>query len=260
MRRVLGAAALTIGLLLASAVPAFAHAELDHNTAEAGKEIDLVLTVPSEVDGAANSKIVLELPAGFGFRNCIATGNWACSLSSEGTPARDVITWAPVPGNTQGIETFQFRVEAPPANGTSKFEVNQFYSNGDVVNWDGAPDSDNPAPTITATGGTGIKVDPPAAQDDAEEGDGGEVAQGADAEERSDNTAKGDDSDHAEEPSLGSGAEASGDPAAAADSEKKDTNYMGLYIIIAFWLIVAIPVLVAGTKGGKVDGHGHAEH
>lgn len=153
MKRFLVAAGLAAGLIAATAVPAFAHAELDKERVKAGEEIDLVLSVPSEEEGDRNAKVVVELPAGFAFRNCIATGNWACALTVEPNPTRDVITWTPVPGNDQGIETFQFRVEARTANGNVPVEVNQFYASGKVVNWDGAADSDNPAPILTVFGG-----------------------------------------------------------------------------------------------------------
>lgn len=153
MKRLLVAAGLVAGLIAATALPAFAHAELDKKRVKAGEEIDLVLTVPSEIEGDHNAKVVLELPAGFAFRNCIATGNWACSLSVEPNPTRDVVTWAPVPGNDQGIETFQFRVEARVANGDVPFEVNQFYAGGKAVSWDGDADSENPAPVLTVFDG-----------------------------------------------------------------------------------------------------------
>ena len=150
MKRLLAAVGLTAGLLIAGAVPASAHAELDQERVEANKEIDLVLKVPVEIEGQQNAKVIVELPTGFSFRNCLATGNWACSVAFEGS--QPIITWAPTPGNTVGIDTFQMRVQASGVNGLARFEVNQFYSNGEVVHWDSPdPDADNPAPTITVT-------------------------------------------------------------------------------------------------------------
>lgn len=244
MKKLLAAFGLSALVLGLTAAPAFAHAELDKKTIAAGTEADLVLTVPSEVDGVANSKVVVELPEGFKFRNCIASGNWACSFSQATDPSRDVITWAPVPGNTQGIETFQLRVEAPAKNGDAKFEVNQFYANGDVVNWDGDEDSEHPGPVIEVVEGSEASAEENAPKSEtATEGTPDEMLQSG-----------------ASEAPTATGEEATGEDA-AADGETKDkkgTNWPIVGLIAGLMVLsAAVPVIDSARAPSKDDGGHH---
>jgi hypothetical protein len=47
---------------------------------------------------------------------------------------------------------------------------------------------------------------------------------------------------------------------AAPVPKKKDSNLMALYVVIALWLAVVIPVLIAGMKGAPDESHSHDHH
>lgn len=237
MKKLLAAFGLSALVLGLTAAPAFAHAEFDKKKINAGQEADLVLTVPSEVEGVANAKVVVELPEGFKFRNCIASGNWACSYSQATEPTRDVITWAPVPGNEQGIETFQLRVEAQETNGDAKFEVNQFYANGDVVNWDGDEDSEHPGPVIEVVEGSD--------EAPAEETPKAETSTEGDPDEMLQSSA-------GEAPEV-----VADDMDEATEKDKKDTNWPVVGLIAGLMILSAAVPVVDSARAPSDDHGGH---
>jgi len=157
--------AFLVTALAALVVPtvAFAHARVSPPVSLA-KQLQLYsLAVPTEKDNATTAKIVLTVPAGFSIDSFVPSPGWHRVLQQTGSGESAVIqkvTWSGGAVPTEEDSLFQFLAE-PSASGTYTFEVQQTYSDGSIVNWDGSEASDAPAPTIEAKsslGGGGTPV------------------------------------------------------------------------------------------------------
>lgn len=169
-RSILGAAA-TLAALIAPAA-AQAHVTVQPNTAPAGAFTVLSVRVPNEQDKAATTKVDVKLPDGFVFASYQAAPGWKVKVTKtklaqpvktddgEVTEQISQITWA-ADSDADGIQPGQFRdfplsVQIPGKPGqTLTFKAVQTYSNGDVVRWIGAPNSEEPAPQVKVTAATG---------------------------------------------------------------------------------------------------------
>lgn len=152
-------------VLAALVVPtvAFAHARVSPPVSLA-KQLQLYsLAVPTEKENATTTKIVLTVPAGFSIDSFAPSPGWHRVLQQTGSGDSAVIqkvTWTGGAVPTEEDSLFQFLAE-PSSSGTYAFQVQQTYSDGSIVNWDGSESSDAPAPTIEAKsslGGGGTPV------------------------------------------------------------------------------------------------------
>ena len=151
MRRALAVAG---ALVLALAGVAEAHVSLDKTSVPANSDQSLRAQVPGEDPPAYNVKLILEIPAGFTAKSCSDKTGWTCAIKQDTTNGRSaIITWTRQSG-IDAIDFFDFVVRTPNKNGDYPFEANQFYSNGEVVHWDGPADGDRPAPRLKVTGAT----------------------------------------------------------------------------------------------------------
>lgn len=161
---------LVLAGLLALAVPAAAgaHVTLQPSTVAAGDETVLNVRVPNEEDSAATTKVQLQLPSGFtsalnqpvpGWSVKVKTQKLAKPVQTDDGPISEEvrqITWT-ADGAQSGIGPGQFQdfplaVQIPDKAGvTLTFKALQSYSDGSVVRWIGAPDSEEPAPQVTVT-------------------------------------------------------------------------------------------------------------
>jgi uncharacterized protein YcnI len=157
MRTILLAAA---ALLLAPAA-AQAHVLVVPDTAPQGAEMRLDVRVPNERDDA-------QLPPGFAEAAVQPVAGWNVKIthvkldppvqSDDGPITEGVgrIIWTAksaadgIP--VGGFQDFGLEVLIPgKAGSTLTFKALQTYSNGTLVRWIGAPDSDTPAPTVKVT-------------------------------------------------------------------------------------------------------------
>jgi periplasmic copper chaperone A len=164
--RLLAAAIATAAL----AVPATAeaHVTLQPNTAVAGGFTRLNVRVPTERDDASTVKVDLQVPPGFASASYEPVPGWTVKVTKsklakpimtddgEITEGVSRITWTG-DGKEGSIPPGAFRdfglsVQVPgKAGDTLTFKALQTYSDGEVVRWIGAKDSDNPAPTVAVT-------------------------------------------------------------------------------------------------------------
>jgi uncharacterized protein YcnI len=157
------AAAVALGALVFAA-SASAHARVSPAVSLSGKLQLYSLAVPTEKEGAATTKIVLTVPSGFGIDSFVPPpGGWHQSVQSTGSGDSAVVqkvTWTG--GRTPTGEDSLFQFLAQPASAkTYTFQVQQTYSDGSIVNWNGSESSESPAPTIEAKsslGGGGVSV------------------------------------------------------------------------------------------------------
>ena len=155
-----------LGAVVALIVPAVASAHVTRATdvAPAGAEfMRLDVRVPNERDNAGTVKVALQLPSGFlqaspepvpGWRVNMTKEKLATPIQTDDGPVTEEvrrITWT---GNgATGIirpgefQDFGLAVSIPgKAGDTLTFKALQTYSNGEVVRWIGAPDSDGAGP------------------------------------------------------------------------------------------------------------------
>jgi uncharacterized protein YcnI len=155
-RRVV-APALVVLAALGLASSASAHARVSPAVSLA-KTLQLYsLAVPTEKENLTTTKIVLSVPKGFGIDSFVPSPGWQRLQRQTGKGEDAVITqvtWAG--GNTPTGEDSLFQFLAQPASsGKYTFQVKQTYSDGSIVNWDGAESSEAPAPTIQAKSSLG---------------------------------------------------------------------------------------------------------
>ena len=142
----LAAAALTA---LASASAAFAHAHVSPPVSVEGTQL-YSLAVPTEKEGVTTTKIVLTVPSGFSIDSFVPAAGWQRDVQSTGSGEDTVIqkvTWSGGHTPTDEASLFQFLGGGSSAK-TYTFQVQQTYSDGSIVDWNGPESSDTPAPTI----------------------------------------------------------------------------------------------------------------
>jgi uncharacterized protein YcnI len=144
--------AVTALLGLATAAPAFAHAEVSPPVAVA-KQLQLfTLAVPTEKENATTTTIELTVPSGFGIDSFVPSPGWKREVQQTGSGESAVIqkvTWTGGRVPTEEDSVFQF-LASPSSAKTYTFAVRQTYSDGSIVDWSGPESSDTPAPTIEA--------------------------------------------------------------------------------------------------------------
>jgi uncharacterized protein YcnI len=154
--------AVTGGALVLSA-SASAHAELSPAVALVKAGQLFTLAVPTEMEGAATTKVELTPPSGFAIDSFVPSPGWTRQVKSSGSGEETEIhevSWSGgnVPSEEDAI--FQFLASADSSK-TYTFKVRQTYSDGTVVDWTGPESSDTPAPTIqvkSSLGGGGSKT------------------------------------------------------------------------------------------------------
>jgi periplasmic copper chaperone A len=142
---------------------ASAHVTVNPNEVPADSFSRFAIRVPTERDNADTIKITVQVPAGAEFVGFQPKPGWTRSVTmvkldkpvtdDDGNTVTErigTVTWE---GGKIGPGEFdEFGMSAKvPAKGELVFPATQTYSNGEVVHWIGAPDSDTPAPRVTLT-------------------------------------------------------------------------------------------------------------
>lgn len=154
-----------IALLVAAgalvfATSASAHARVSPAVSVSGQLQLYSLAVPTEKAGATTTKIVLDVPQGFGIDSFVASPGWKRTVEQSGSGDNAVVqkvTWTGGATPTGEDSLFQFLAQ-PAHNGTYTFQVQQTYSDGTIVNWADAESGADPAPAIdvkSSLGGSG---------------------------------------------------------------------------------------------------------
>lgn len=150
-------AALTItGLALLPAL-ASAHARVSPAVSLSGQMQLYTLAVPTEKSGAATTAVALSVPAGFWIDSFAPSPGWQRTLAQSGSGANAVgqrVTWSGGRVPTGEDSVFSFLAQ-PARPGAIRFTVQQTYSDGSIVQWNGPESSDAPAPTIQAVSSLG---------------------------------------------------------------------------------------------------------
>jgi uncharacterized protein YcnI len=150
-------AAATAAAALVLAGTASAHAIMSPPVAKSKALQQFTLSVPTEEEGATTTEIELTVPDGFAIDSFEPAPGWKRSESATGSGEERVIqkvTWSGGRVPTDEDAVFRFNASLD-SNKTYTFDVRQSYSNGKVVDWTGAEDSDTPAPRIEAVSDLG---------------------------------------------------------------------------------------------------------
>ena len=141
-----GAAALLVPAI------ASAHARVSPAVSLKGQLQLYSLAVPTEKENAFTTKIVMTVPNGFSIDSFAPSPGWQRRLQQTGSGDGAVIqqvTWTGGHVPTGEDSVFEFLAQ-PASSQTYKFTVQQTYSDGSIVNWNGSESSESPAPTIEA--------------------------------------------------------------------------------------------------------------
>jgi periplasmic copper chaperone A len=170
---------IAIGLVAVAALiapaAAGAHVSVHPNAVPAGANATLNIRVPNELDNAKTTKVQVKFPPDFigvstepppGWTSKVRTSKLAKPVQTDDGPIDTQVSevqWTA--GSGTGIPPGQFAnfpisVALPGRSGqVLTFKTLQTYSNGQVARWIGAPDSDQPAPTIDVTAKGGVLQD-----------------------------------------------------------------------------------------------------
>jgi uncharacterized protein YcnI len=155
---------LALAITALTSAGASAHARISPPVSLKGQLQLYSLAVPTEKSGVTTSKIVLTVPPGFGIDSFAPPpAGWHMTVKQTGSGDSAVITQVTWTGGhvpTGEDSVFDFLAQ-PSASQTYKFQVQQTYSDGSIVNWAGSESSDSPAPSIEAKdafGGAGTSV------------------------------------------------------------------------------------------------------
>jgi uncharacterized protein YcnI len=115
------------------------------------------LAIPTEKEGLTTTRIVLTVPSGFSIDSFVPAPGWKRSVQSTGSGDSAVVqtvTWTGGATPTEEDSLFQFLAQ-PAHTGTYTFQVEQTYSDGSIVEWNGSESAQDPAPTIQAVSSIG---------------------------------------------------------------------------------------------------------
>jgi uncharacterized protein YcnI len=143
---------------LATAAAASAHAIMSPAVALDKKLQQFTLSVPTEKANLTTTEIELTVPAGFSIDSFEPppTG-WKMNVQATGSGDSAVVqkvTWTGGHVPTDEDAVFRFNASTSGAK-TYTFDVQQTYSDGSVVDWNGPETADTPAPTIESLSSIG---------------------------------------------------------------------------------------------------------
>lgn len=160
---ILAAAAL---LALSAPLSASAHVSLETNTATPGSYDTITFRVPNESATATTDAVTINLPSDAGLLASVRylpVAGWTAELvttklakpivngDDTTTEAVTQVVFTAAAGSELGegsLGVFKLFVGPIPKVGKLSLPVDQGYSDGSVVSWNGAADSENPAPVL----------------------------------------------------------------------------------------------------------------
>ena len=137
---------------------AFAHAALSPPVAETGVLQQFTLAVPTEKEGATTTEIQLTVPDGVAIDSFEPEPGWKRTVSSTGSGESAIVntvTWSGGAVPTDDDSVFRFQATLTGGSKTYTFGVRQTYSDGSVVEWTGAENSDTPSPVVKGVSSIG---------------------------------------------------------------------------------------------------------
>ncbi|MFC4304963.1 YcnI family protein [Cohnella boryungensis] len=135
---------------------ASAHVTVQPKEAPAGSYQVFTVRVPSEKD-AATTQVKVAIPDNVNISRFEPKSDWTYEIEKGAEDKIVNVTWKAT-GNGLGATEFgEFRMQGKVADDAKElvWKAYQTYSDGEVVEWTGAPDADKPASVTTVTAATG---------------------------------------------------------------------------------------------------------
>ena len=153
MKRSLSAvgAVVGVGAMLALAAPAGAHVVVSPEEVTAGDYETLTVSVPTEKE-IPTTEIRVEVPEGFLLSGVQPVPGWEHAFEED----RGVVTAVTFSGGEirpREFQQFLVQAQAPEEPGGYPWKATQTYEDGSVVEWTGAPDSEEPASVVEVVSG-----------------------------------------------------------------------------------------------------------
>src|SRR3712207_6639758 len=166
---------LGVGAMLAVSAPAWAHVVVSPEQVTAGDYETLTVSVPTEKE-IPTTKIRVKVPEGFLLSGVQPVPGWEHTFEEDGGVVTAVIFSG---GEIRPREFQQFLVQAqaPEEPGEYRWKAIQTYEDGSVVEWVGAPDSEEPASVVEVASGGSEETEssPEQSESSASEQAGGEA-------------------------------------------------------------------------------------
>lgn len=144
-KAVLRVALLSALLTFAVASAAWAHVEISPESAQPGSTETFTAAVPTE-KSIPTTEVRLEIPEGFAVTGVRSPAGWRGQIENNS------IAWSGGEIGEDEVREFSFEARVPNEGGTFAWNAIQTYQGGSVVEWTGAPDSEEPAPVIEVSG------------------------------------------------------------------------------------------------------------
>ena len=158
MRKIVIAVTAAFSVVLL-ATPALAHVTVQPNEGLVGAFSRFVVRVPNERDDAGTTKVTVEFPP-LAFVSFEPKEGWKRTVEmtefdepidvfgEEVTEGVESVTWSGGEIGVGEFDEFGFSARMPDGEETLEFAAIQTYSSGEVVEWTGAPDSQEPAALV----------------------------------------------------------------------------------------------------------------
>jgi uncharacterized protein YcnI len=153
MKRLLfvGGAALGLCAMLAVSAPVWAHVVVSPEEVTAGDYETLTVSVPTEKE-VPTTEIRVEVPKGFLLSGVQPVPGWEHSFEEDGGLVT-AVTFSGGEIRPREFQQFLVQAQAPEEPGEYPWKAFQTYENGSVVEWTGAPDSEEPASVVEVVSG-----------------------------------------------------------------------------------------------------------
>jgi uncharacterized protein YcnI len=142
---------LGICAMLAVSGPAWAHVVVSPEEVVAGDYETLIVSVPTEKE-VPTTEIRVEVPKGFLLSGVQPVPGWEHAFEEDGGVVT-AVTFSGGEIRPREFQQFLLQAQAPEEPGTYPWKAFQTYDDGSVVEWTGAPDSEEPASVVEVVSG-----------------------------------------------------------------------------------------------------------
>lgn len=142
---------LGVGALLAVSAPAWAHVVVSPEEVRAGDYETLTVSVPTEKE-IPTTEIRIEVPEGFLLSGVQPVPGWEYSFEEDGGIVT-AVAFSSGEIRPREFQQFLVQAQAPEEPGEYPWKAIQTYEDGSVVEWVGAPESEEPASVIEVVSG-----------------------------------------------------------------------------------------------------------
>jgi uncharacterized protein YcnI len=142
---------LGVGAMLAVSAPAWAHVVVSPEEVTAGDYETLTVSVPTEKE-IPTTEIRVEVPEGFLLSGVQPVPGWEHTFEEDGGVVT-AVTFSGGEIRPREFQQFLVQAQAPEERGEYPWKAFQTYKDGSVVEWTGAPDSEEPASVVEVVSG-----------------------------------------------------------------------------------------------------------